>query len=259
MENESKQVVNRAKRRTNLRLRALQTFASAQEFLSDEHVLFGLSEFVAHRKLDCPDSARVSWYRKRSPIPLEHYSRLESYLSEGQELLTITERFAPKIKGVIERAIYWISKSIEEVDTDLKIITLCTAMETLLTIKSDKRKGEAIAYRMALLELQYEETIRHPVESLWVYELRSKIIHGSSIEVTTKAEYFTLLRDTRNTLRKFIRYADKTNITKQSDLIKSLETSEIAERLLYWLDEYSDESSGSIEKALSDAKEGHKE
>ena len=96
----------------------------------------------------------------------------------------------PQIKTIVDRTIYWIGKAIEETEYDQKIIALCTAMEVLLTTRSDRRKGEAIAYRMILINLSLEKKFSNPFQILRIYELRSKIIHGSSLLTTTESEYY---------------------------------------------------------------------
>lgn len=200
--------------------------------------------------------AHISWRRKRSPIVFELNQGSALLVSTGEEILATTESFPPKIKKTIERAIYWIGKSIDEIDFDLKVTALCTAMETLLTTKSDKRKGEAIAYRMALLEAHFEGAISHPGELLWIYELRSSVVHGSNIDIASSAEYSTMLGNARDTLRNFINYSVDNKITKQSDLIHRIENSDMADTLLTWLQGFADKNSREIYKALKQARSG---
>ena len=97
-------------------------------------------------------------------------------------------------------------------DYDDKIIALCAAMESLLTVRSDKMKGETLAYRLVLLNSFLERPFLNPFKLLWIYELRSKVIHGSSLNEATKAEYGTLRRVTRDTISNFISVAEAQNV-----------------------------------------------
>jgi hypothetical protein len=126
-------------------------------------------------------------------------------------------------------------------------------METILTTKSDKRKGEAIAYRMVLLEAHFEDKISHPGEVLWIYKLRSSVVHGSSIEEATRFEYYTMREAARQTLKNFINYVSQKGIKKQTAFIDALESSPHAKRLADWLSRFGDEESIEIRKALLNA------
>jgi hypothetical protein len=67
---------------------------------------------------------------------------LVEHVGEANKDFLLIRKFPPNLKDLIERTLHWIGLSISEVDPDIKISFLCTALETLLTTKDDKRKGE---------------------------------------------------------------------------------------------------------------------
>lgn len=246
-------IIKRAREKAKRRLKALQVYLSERNYLYDEQLLFELAEDAAVRKLDSPSGVLSSWTRKRSPWGLEYYDAFEKHVTDANHQLSLFETFNPKIKAIIERAIFWIGKAIEEAEPDLKVIALCSAMETILTTKSDKRKGEAIAYRMVLLEAHFEDKISHPGEVLWIYKLRSSVVHGSSIDEATKFEYYTMRGAARQTLKNFINFVSQKGIKKQTAFIEALESSTHAKTLADWLSHFDDDESLEIRKALLNA------
>lgn len=246
-------IIKRAREKAKRRLKALQVYLSERRYLYDEQLLFDLAEDAAIRKLNTANAVLTSWTRRRAAWGLEYYDSFERYVTDANRQLGLIESFNPKIRAIIERAIFWIGKAIEEAEPDLKVIALCIAMETILTTRSDKRKGEAIAYRMVLLEAHYEDKIGHPGEVLWVYKLRSSVVHGSSIEEATRFEYYTMREAARQTLKNFINYVSQQGIKTQAAFIKALETSSHAKTLADWLGKFNDEESVEIRQALLSA------
>lgn len=251
--NEQKLVVERARKKATIRLKALQTYLSDFSFLYDEKLLFELSEFAVIRKAKDPNLVGWNWTRKRSPDVFKYNEKFENFLIKGDQQLQSIKSLSSEMQVRIERAIFWIGKSIDEAEPDQKIIALCTAMETLLTAKSDRKKGEAIAYRMVLLNSLLKERFLTPAKILWIYELRSKIIHGSDIAEATMSEYHTMLLAAKQTLYNFIKFVNKGKTVKLSQFVKILETSENAELVIKWLENFNDEYSKAIKVALKEA------
>lgn len=250
-------VHERARKSARFKLRVLQSYLSGHEFVQDEQLLFELSELATVKDLQTDKIVSVNWSRARRAIPLQFGMGLESYITEETYDYAIIKQLQPRIKEIVERAIYWIAQAIFEEAFDLKISALCTAMETLLTTRDDRRKGEAIAYRMVLLEALLKDDIRHPGEVLWLYELRSLVVHGSRLNETSESEYQTLLRDARKTLRNYINIANRENLAKPAKLFRILETSNHAKMLIDWLDNFTDEHSTQVKEALRQARAAH--
>ncbi len=186
------------------------------------------------------DNQNYGWYkiRDRKPIHLnikEFEERVEEYFGTIVEIFE-NENLSPEIKDTILRALTWVSKEIVEEDLDLKIVFLSTALETILTKESDRFKGETIAYRMMILNSELKEPFVNPLKILWIYELRSKVIHGSELGVTTKNEYNTMLWVTTDVIKHTLRYVLDKKIMRHIDFIKALDTSPIVGDVLTWLD-----------------------
>lgn len=159
-----------------------------------------------------PKLVATQWFPKRRPYGFRFSNELKDNLDAcNAHFLSITQ-FPNKLKTAIKRAIFWFGKAMRDRDYDDKIIALCAAMESLLTVRSDKMKGETLAYRLVLLNSFLERPFLNPFKLLWIYELRSKVIHGSSLNEATKAEYGTLRRVTRDTISNFISVAEAQNV-----------------------------------------------
>lgn len=127
-------------------------------------------------------------------------------------------------------------------------------METLLTSIADKRKGEAIAYRMVILDAIKDNAIRHPGDVLWIYILRSNVLHGSSLNEATNTEYHTMLEYARRTLKNYLEVMTERKLKKQNELFKLLEASPHAQTLVNWLGGFTDQRSKEIMLALKESR-----
>ena len=137
----------------------------------------------------------------------------------------------------------------EEEDLDIKIIYLSTALESLLTTISDKEKGETIAYRMLLLNTFVDEPFVHPSRVLYLYELRSRIVHGSELDISTKDDYITMKHVTRETIENTVLAIEKMGTTRKKEFHENLDSNKkLVEKILSWLDA----QGGSRSKIISD-------
>ncbi|MCG3147722.1 MAG: hypothetical protein PCFJNLEI_01163 [Verrucomicrobiae bacterium] len=245
-------ILDRAREKAAQRLRILQATLSRHRLLQDENLLFAISEAAAIRRLNDPGSATWGWRSKRRSVGLKWDATLTTALSQMHNELRAMGN-APKIRGVIDRAMHWIGEAIYEELPDKKVLALCSALEALLTSISDGRKGEAIAYRIMLLNSVLNQGFLDPSRILWIYELRSKVTHGSSLDEATLSDYYTLRMAATDTLVSVLRLVAQKNVTKQSQLIAVLEESEFTTPCLDWLQARADKGSQSILKALEEA------
>jgi hypothetical protein len=105
-------------------------------------------------------------------------------------------------------------------------------MEALLTTKGDKRKGETIAYRVALFAGERKRGFIDLDSLLWIYELRSKLVHGSKPLEATNSDYSTLRFVFRETFDNYIEVVSTSGESKPSKIFALLERSEFADKLL---------------------------
>jgi hypothetical protein len=258
--NNQELILNRARKRAALVLNALQMYLSELRFVYDDQLSFGLSGLSAIRKVTSHKSAGVQdvgehTLESKSPfaVHLGRDERFDEFFSKAQHELSTIGAFGPEIKAMVERAIRWIGKAIDETDPDYKVIALCTAMESLLTERNDGRKGEAIAFRMVLLASLLERNSLYPHLVLHIYGLRSKVIHGSSIEESTMHEYRLLKTAVKMVFHNFISIVDREKITKRSKLLAIIDTSKYSTKLIEQLEEYDDPYSKEIVEALRKA------
>jgi hypothetical protein len=147
---------------------------------------------------------------------------LEGIEEANVDFLNI-KNFPAKLQDVIERALHWIGLAIADVDLDIKITFLSTALEALLTTKADHMKGERIGYRGYLLGMAVNpDNYRMPQTVLRVYELRSFVVHGAAISVVSERDYWLMLDYTQNTLKHFIYFVTQHSLKKRLQLFAQL-------------------------------------
>ena len=252
--NNTSEVIKRAKIKANKRIRTLQTYLK-EGYIHDFQLRFELSKEYAIKEIERAKIVVTGFNRENSPLSYDYPKSIIENAQKANKDYLLIKKFSPPIQDLLERTLYWIGLSISEIETDLKIAFLCTALETLLTTKDDKRKGEKIAYRGYLLlgEVKSDGFYLQPHEALRVYELRSTIIHGSKFGITTDKDYWSMLKFTQQTFSNFINFANKHNLGKQSKIYKKLLQSEHLIPLMTWLNDFfSDVASERIVESIKE-------
>jgi len=239
----------RGREKVNKVLNVLRVILSKKIMFVEEQLLFRIGEIIIYRSNDSQNYG-LYWIRDRKPIHLnikELEERVEDYFRTITEIFE-NEDLSSEIKDTILRALTWVNKAILEEDLDLKIVFLSTALETILTKESDKRKGETLAYRMMILNSELKEPFVNPLKIFWIYELRSRVIHGSELGVATKDEYNTMLWVTTDVIKYALRYILDKKIMRHIDFIRALDTSPIVGDVLTWLDKIRIKEAGQIKE-----------
>jgi len=245
-------IAERARKKAINHLHFFKAALSNPGFLADENLLFELSEKYIMRKVSDPSKIYPGWKRRRFPFGFKYSDGLDEKFTEANEIFERLKSLPQKIKDRVERALIWFGKSIAEENLDEKVIKLFTAIETLITLKSDSKKGEKIAYRVILLQSIMDDDAITPALMLWLYgEIRSNVIHGSAMGYATKRDYDSLLGVTRKLIFNFIQFAKDRDIHKLNDLIKALETSDKVKQLTDWLQKQDDGYSNDVLEALN--------
>jgi hypothetical protein len=244
------EVVKRARVKATRRLRVLQNYLK-EELIHDEQLFFELSKEYAIRN---EATRRIGWGidHKNSPIEYDYSKFLAENIGEADKDFERIKKLPPNLRELIERTLHWIGLSISELDPDIKVSFLSTALETLLTTKEDGRKGEKIAYRGYLLGQEVSSDDYYmPQQILAVYEKRSTVVHGSGIGVASEKDYWLILEHAQSTLKNFIRFVSEHKLTKPTGVFVKLLQSEHVNPLLEWLEEaLGDEDSTSIAQSL---------
>jgi hypothetical protein len=237
--NNISEVIKRARIKANKRLRTLQTYLK-DGYINDSQLRFELSEEYAIKEIPTNRVTGTGLNRFDSPLNYDYPEHIVEHAIKANEDYLLIKNFSPKIQDLLERTLYWIGLSISEIEIDVKIAFLCTALETLLTTQDDKRKGERLAYRGYLLamEVGVDNHYIQPHEILRIYDLRSKIVHGSTFDEAKKEDYSYLLQFTKRTFKNFIVFAGKNSLNRQSKIYKKLLESKHIIPLLSWLDNF---------------------
>lgn len=119
-----------------------------------------------------------------------------------------------------------------------------------MTTSDDKRKGEALASRMLLLNTIVDKGFTHPANVLFIYELRSEIVHGSKLRITSNKEYFTLLHVTIETLINSIEVIRSKGLKSHNKFIATLDSHDKREQVINWLNKQTDVWSSQIKKHI---------
>jgi hypothetical protein len=238
--NNPKLICDRARRKADFIIRILQVSLSTDFYIHDKNLLFKQDEYMFYRKKDTPSSVRRQWQSRYKFPPLVIDEKLEKSMNEFlgniSDILE-EEKYLPELRKRFERALMWIGRSIEEEDPDIKIINLSTALETILTDKSDRMKGETLAYRILLLNAHVKKPFIDPAKVLWIYELRSEIIHGSRIGIASDMKFVAI-----ETLRYSLEIIRRDGLKRHKDFINAIiESYKKSEKYLFsWDDVHND-------------------
>lgn len=246
-------IVERAREKARFNLKVLQTYFSKSLGVNDQQVLFDISEGTLLKNINNPNDIGARWIKKRVPYGLTYTAHLEEYTSLSNSHFMAIQSAPPKIRSAVERAVYWIGTAIEESEYDQKIIALCTAIEAFLTTRDDKQKGETLTYRMILLTTFFSEGFPDPFKFLWLYELRSMVIHGSDVSVCTYHDYVNMLWTVRETLNYFVQFVTQEHCKSIAEVAKQLEHSSKVSQLLEWLEQQAQYDKAGYYQAIRDA------
>jgi len=237
--NNSAEVTKRARVKANKRLRTLQTYLK-EGYIHDFQLKFEISEEYAIKEIGNTKIIGTGFNRINSPLNYDYTNLIIENAEKANEDYLLIKKFPSPIQDMLERTLYWIGLSISEIEIDIKIAFLCTALETLLTTQDDGRKGERIAYRGYLLAMEAgsDNLYSQPQNILRVYDLRSKVVHGSYFGIATNEDYRYLLQFTKRTFKNFIIFANINNLNRQSKIYKKLLESKHLIPLLSWLDSF---------------------
>jgi len=139
-----------------------------------------------------------------------------------------------KITSNIERAFRWFSLAIVDTDYPSKIIKLCSALESILTNRNEKKKAEPLVFRMAYINYFFDNQFPSPKKIMAIYNLRSEAVHGSKIDKSNVKkpnklfkefhhEYIQLQSQTRRTLINYIAFSNEYQLTNKNMLFKKID------------------------------------
>ncbi|HEV8427460.1 MAG TPA: hypothetical protein VGQ41_06075 [Pyrinomonadaceae bacterium] len=244
-------IIERARRKAEHALHALRIGFSKRRFTHERQLKFRLSPHNVVREC-APSRIKRGVHKLQGSWNLDYSEQHDTeYVGYADLVLTQSAGLGEDFKARVRRTVHWLGIAVEHEDYDQRVSLLCTAMESLLCAKEEIRKGERIAYRMVLIQSLVGDSFVHPAEILWIYKLRSSVVHGSRIDVAGESEYERMLDATRGTLKSYINLIAKNDLKNFAELIKHIESSTEAEQLLQWLDSHAeDENIQELKEAL---------
>src|SRR5665213_515737 len=133
-------------------------------------------------------------------------------------------------------ALHWMERAYLEGDPLAGTLFAYFAFEALLGDTSNKRKGEALAFRQMVLGHLSENLFNNPIATQRQYELiRSAAVHGSEITEVNEDDFAFLLFHVRKTLNQYLTIAKNNAITKRSQLVNFLENHADRSKLIQWV------------------------
>lgn len=219
-----------------LRFAGVIGIISAFSSFQDELFLWGLNGRSITRQIR-PNQPSITYHREHRFRPL--IAEMGSHIKKGlapelSSLQAIANGELPdEISRHLQRAINWISSGITRERLDDKVVDLCTALETLLLPNyKGGQKGQMIALRHRLIGGG-----SNPIGISALYDLRSKIVHGSVLNLSQYLDYWHLLVICFATLDNLVNLA-KRNPTVQNlaDLIVIVETRDNLKRVINLLE-----------------------
>jgi hypothetical protein len=136
------------------------------------------------------------------------------------------------------------------------VLSLCIALETMLTDKHDYSKGALLACRMSLLHSFLSQGNIDPVIILWLYRTRSAIVHGERAFLASDRDYSRLLWAARSTLFNFVEIVYKKNICEQREFFAILVEDKYVDLLIQWFYDRGEELKKDTIKALKNSRKG---
>ena len=149
----------------------------------------------------------------------------------------IRESGRKRLAERIERSLVWIGTSRAATSPRVALIASCAALEAVLSDKSAGKKGELLALRSILLPAALGKSFRDPGDLFELYELRSYLAHGSSVEATDEdAQNFASI--TSSLLADFAIFCDvRPSVRSFSDMLAQLETADALQSARKWIEE----------------------
>ena len=200
------------------------------------------------------DGARShSWHLRFRPSEVTLsptlVSRTVEYL-QPLDRLASNENLRLSFRKRFSLALHWISTAMTRDDYDEKLVDVCTALESMLTQRSDHRKGELIALRAMLLQCTLEGRFQDTLPILRLYEIRSKIVHGSGINLCGEGQYTHLLGFAGRLVMQAAELSDRNPSVKRfDDFRKTIELEEMLGVAIRWFTRYGKEGQNVVDEA----------
>lgn len=230
-------VAGRGRQKAEELLHVLRVYLPTTLTVHDHQLWFALDRATFVRECTNPLAGAFYYTNQDRPIPLEWHRGLDEAVDLANDHFTKLQAFPPKLREDLERAFHWVGVAAVERDLDRRMIALCIALEAILAMKNDRRKGEAISRRMALLFMRANRPLPHPSGLLLRYEGRSVVVHGTGLDVASEEDYGDLRSAATEVLCLFIDFAQGQERRRRPQLLKALDQRRDLLKLAAWLED----------------------
>ena len=133
-------------------------------------------------------------------------------------------------------ALRWMERALLATDPLVKLLYLFFALEALLGDKAEGLKAPVLAFRRAMLAEAVGQGFSHPSITFFLYEeVRSAAVHGGEAPDVTEDEVTKFAWDVRTALNEYLTYGAAQRFTKQSQLVRALDSHPEHDRMIEWL------------------------
>jgi len=217
---------NRATESATQKLRALRVALRKDRFVNNMELRFRLAEGYSFGKQGAGWQAGPD---VRSSLTLETKLLREV---ERQPLDLVAKEPSNDLERQAARATKWFEDAMLETDPTVSLLFAFFALESLLGVKDEKRKGEGLAYRRAVLGMIIQEGFANPNLIASLYGgVRSAAVHGSAPEPVPERVANALHWDARRAIVEFLEFGQENGLSKRATLLRQLKNSAEAERL----------------------------
>jgi hypothetical protein len=211
-------------------LRVLRVALRAHLGIVDRHLRFGLGEGHAF-------DDRLSGWQLRPSAAYE--LGVETSLQElVRESPVAAMPLLPRnqLERKADLALRWLERALLATDPLVKLLYLFFALEALLGDKAQGLKAPVLAYRRAMLGEAVGQGFTHPSVTFFLYEeVRSAAVHGGEAPDVSDEDVSKFESDVRTALNEYLTYGAAQNFTKQSQLVRALDTHPERGQMIDWL------------------------
>lgn len=213
-------------------LRVLRIALRDDRGTHDNQLRFVLGEAYAF------DDHLSGWERRPgSPYPLA-LSAADLDLVRSKSVAALRPVPRNKLERKANNAVRWMERASLATESQVRLLYLFFALESLLGDKGEGEKAGLIALRRAILGHAMGRGFTHPSRTYWLYEqVRSAAVHGGEPPEVSDTDVRLFASDVREALGDYLRYGQDQGFSKQSQLVQALDSHPDHPRLIEWIRE----------------------
>jgi hypothetical protein len=141
-----------------------------------------------------------------------------------------------KLERKADLALRWMDRALLTTEPLVKLLYLFFALEALLGDTAEGLKAPVLAFRRAMLGEAVGHGFTHPSVTFFLYDqVRSAAVHGGEVPDVSEIDVDKFAWDVRTALNEYLTYAEAQNFTKQSQLVRALDSHPEHDRMVGWL------------------------